>query len=558
MVVDTAGAHFPDLNTWHAGWIDSSRIYEIFLRTLSLDGNLKAATNRLTYIKSLGVNTIWLMPIYPGPPLSPSQPGYAISDYFNVNPVYGNLNDFKTFVDSAHSKGFKVILDYVVDHTSNIHPFMLDAYKYGSYSPYYNFYKWNSDGSYKYLYTWTDLPFVNYELQRNREYFIDAAKFWLENYNIDGFRCDAAAEVNDLHPGGSDFWQQFRSELKTVKPDILLLGELNAANLNYFDKKFDSGYDYSFFDNIRNAVSNNNMLNNFESGISSYLPGNYPSYLIPFRYIENHDQARFISQYNLNETKLAAANLLSLPGLPMIYAGQEVGEQSYRGLINWQDPNNLTPYYKKIISLRKDLKPLSYGQYRELETSSPDSVFAYSRSIDSSYTIVASNFTNGTVDAHIKIDSLHFKIIPGKDYYFNDLLNGYSYPANNLSDLAISLSANSASIFVLSDTIITSVNSKENTPNKFSLNQNYPNPFNPTTTIKYSVGGAGATNVKLIIYNILGQRVRTLVNDTKSPGQYSAIWNGRNDSGIEVSSGIYLYWFKARDFMETKKMIFLK
>ncbi|MEJ2618458.1 MAG: alpha-amylase family glycosyl hydrolase, partial [Ignavibacteriaceae bacterium] len=89
LIVDTTGAYFPDLNTWHAGWIDSSRIYEIFLRTLSLDGNLKAATNRLTYIKSLGVNTIWLMPIYPGPPLSPSQPGYAISDYFNVNPVYG-------------------------------------------------------------------------------------------------------------------------------------------------------------------------------------------------------------------------------------------------------------------------------------------------------------------------------------------------------------------------------------------------------------------------------------------------------------------------------------
>ena len=558
LIVDTTGAHFPDLNTWHASWIDSSRIYEIFLRTLSLDGNIKAATNRLTYIKSLGVNTIWLMPIYPGPPLSPSQPGYAISDYFNVNPVYGNLNDFKTFVDSAHAKGFKVILDYVVDHTSNIHPFMLDAYKYGSFSPYYNFYKWNPDGSYKYLYTWTDLPFINYELQRNRDYFIEAAKFWLENYNIDGFRCDAAAEVNDLHPGGSDFWQQFRSELKTIKPDILLLGELNAANLNYFDKKFDSGYDYSFFDNIRNAISNNNMLNDFESGISSYLPGNYPSYLIPFRYIENHDQARFISQYNLNETKLAATNLLTLPGLPMIYAGQEVGEQSYRGLINWQDPNNLTSFYKKVISLRKDLKPLSYGQFRELETSSPDSVFAYSRSIDSSYTIVASNFTNGTIDVNIKLDSLHFKVVPGKDYYFNDLLNSYSYPASNLSDLEVSLPANGAAIFVLSDTIVTSVNNKGNTPNRFSLYQNYPNPFNPTTTIKYSVAGAGVTNVKLIIYNILGQKVRTLVNDVKSPGQYSAIWNGRNDTGVEVSSGIYLYLFKARDFLETKKMIFLK
>jgi cyclomaltodextrinase / maltogenic alpha-amylase / neopullulanase len=558
LIVDSSGGHFPDLNKWHASWIDSARIYEIFVRTLSLDGNIKAVTNRLSYIKSLGVNTIWLMPIYPGPPLSPSQPGYAISDYFNVNPAYGNLNDFKTFIDSAHSKGFKVILDYVVDHTSNIHPFMLDAFKYGSHSPYYDFYKWNIDGTYKYLYTWTDLPFINYELQRNRDYFMEAAKFWVENYNVDGFRCDAAAEVNDLHPGGSDFWQQFRSELKTIKPDILLLGELNAANLNYFDKKFDSGYDYSFFDNIKNAESNNNMLADFESAISSYLADNYPSYLIPFRYIENHDQARFISQYNLDETKLAATNLLTLPGLPMIYAGQEVGEQSYRGLINWQDPYNFSSFYKKLIGLRRDLKTLSYGNYKEIETSSPDSVFAFARTTDSANTLVVSNFTNGIVNARLNLDSLRFNIKPGKNYYLNDVLNNLGYPLNNFSNFDIELPGYHSAVLSLSDTIITSVDNTTISSNRFSLLQNYPNPFNPITTIKYSVGGQGTANVKLIIYNILGQKVKTLVNDFKSPGQYSTIWNGRNDNGIEVSSGVYLYLLKVKDFVETKKMIFLK
>ena len=558
LVIDSSGTYFPDLDTWHAKWIDSARIYEIFVRTLSLDGNLKAVTRRIQYIKSLGVNTIWLMPIYPGPPLSPSQPGYAISNYFDVNPAYGTLNDFKVFVDSAHANGLKVILDYVVDHTSNIHPFMLDAFKYGFHSPYYNFYKWNQDGTYQYLYTWTDLPFINYELQRNRNYFIDVAKFWIENYYVDGFRCDAAAEVNDLHPGGSDFWQQFRRELKTIKPDLLLLGELNAANLNYFDKKFDSGYDYSFFDDVRNAISNNNMLSDFETTIASYLPGSYPSYLIPFRYIENHDQARFISQYNIDQTKLAASILLTLPGLPMIYAGQEVGEQSYRGLINWQDPNSLAPFYKKLISLRRDYKSISIGNYRELITSSPDSVYAYARSADSSSVVVVSNFTSGIINIHLNLDSLNYKMQPGKDYYLNDVLNNHGYPINNLSDFKMDIAAYGSSVLVFSDTIITSINNSTAAPNKFSLYQNYPNPFNPTTTIKYSVGGQNAANVKLIIYNILGQKVKTLVNDTKIPGQYSAIWNGRNDNGVEVSSGVYLYLLKVKDFVETKKMIFLK
>ncbi len=283
LMVDSTGAEFPDLSTWHAGWIDSAVIYEVYVKTFSLDGNLAAVTRKIPYIKSLGFNTIWLMPIYPGPQLSPSQPGYAITNYFNVNPAYGTLNDFRNLVNTAHANGIRVVLDYVVDHTHNTHPFALDAVKYGPKSPYYDFYGWNPDGTYKYLYTWTDFPFINFDLQRNRNYLLGVAKFWLENFNIDGFRCDAAAEVNDLHPGGSLFWQQFRSALKTIKPDIFLLGELSTTNLNYFDKKFDSGYDYNFFNDIRNSISNSSLLKIFDTTMAYYGSLDYPSYIEPFR-----------------------------------------------------------------------------------------------------------------------------------------------------------------------------------------------------------------------------------------------------------------------------------
>ncbi len=559
LVVDSSGIHFPDLNTWHANWIDSARIYEVFVRTLSLDGDLKAVTRKISYIKSLGCNTIWLMPIYPGPPLSPSQPGYAITNYFNVNPAYGTLADFKNFVDEAHANGIKVVLDYVVDHTHNTHPFMLDAYKYGNKSPYYNFYKWNTDGTYKYLYTWTDFPFINFELQRNRDYLLDAAKFWLENYNIDGFRCDAAMEVNDLHPGGAIFWQQFRNTLKTIKPDIFLLGELSATNLKYFDKKFDSGYDYSFYNTIKNAISNNNLLPSLQSAIDYYHTKNYPGYTEPFRFIENHDQSRFISQFGLPETKLAAAELLTLPGVPMIYAGQEVGEESFRGLINWSDPDNLTPFYQKLLSIRRDYKAFSFGKYKDVTTSSPDSIFAFARLSDTLSTVVLSNFTGGSTQFYFNIDSLNLKIKPGTQYYFNDVLNNAVYPVNSNSHMEMTLPGYGSAILVFADKpFITSVNDNYNKPLTYSLDQNYPNPFNPTTTIRYSIGGQGTAPVKIIVYNVLGQKIRTLVNDVKAPGYYQVLWNGRNNAGEEVSSGVYFYLLKVNNFIQTKKMLLLK
>ncbi|HKJ80594.1 MAG TPA: alpha-amylase family glycosyl hydrolase, partial [Ignavibacteriaceae bacterium] len=483
LIVDSSSASFPDLSKWHAGWIDSAVIYEVYIKSYSLDGNLTALTKKIPYIKSLGFNTIWLMPIYPGPQLSPSQPGYAITNYFNINPSYGTLNDFRKFVNTAHAYGLKVVLDYVVDHTHNTHPFALDAVKYGPKSPYYNFYGWNPDGTYKYLYTWTDFPFINFNSQRNRDYLLDVAKFWIENFNIDGYRCDAAAEVNDHHPGGSLFWQQFRSTLKNIKPDIFLLGELSSDNFNYFDKKFDSGYDYDFFNDIRNSISNYNLLKNLDTTIAYYSSAKFPSSIVPFRYIENHDQSRFISQYNVAETKLAATVLLTLPGIPMVYAGQEVGEQSYRGLIDWSDPYSLTDFYKKLVTIRDNYKSLSIGKYKEIISSSPDSIFAFARITDSLPSVILSNFTNAKVNFYINIDSLHFNMQQNKPYYFNDILNDSVYSVNSTSHFEQTLLPYDSKVLIFSDkAFITSVKNYSSSQLTYSLEQNYPNPFNPTTT----------------------------------------------------------------------------
>ena len=566
--VDTTGAYFPDISHWHAAWIDSAIIYEVYVKTMSLDGDIPALTRYIPQIKDLGVNTIWLMPIYPGPQLSPSQPGYAITNYFNVNPAYGTLNNFQTFVDSAHANGIRVILDYVVNHTHNTHPFMLDAVKFGKASPYRNFYNWNSDGSYAHLFTWTDLPSINYDstgYQRNMNYLINMAKFWLENYHIDGFRCDVAWGINDLRANGPVFWQEWRQALKTIKPDLFLLGELDAtryyAPYSYFDKKFDSGYDYSTINAIRNAFNNSTLTSQLDSAQAYYASPSYPSYAIPMHYIENHDEPRFIAQFSVPQVKLAATLDLTLPGVPLIYAGQEVGEQTNRGVIDWSDPNNIRPFYKSLVAIKKKYKAFSIGKYFNVNTTSPDTVFAFARVADSLSALVVCNITGGSDNFNVMADSSIFNLQQGKQYFLNDVLSGAVYPvtASSIKNFSLTLPPNSAAVMILADTaFVTSVMEPSSVSLSYQLYQNYPNPFNPTTTIQFSIADKGLTNVKLDVYNVLGQKVKTLVDNYRPQGIYKVVWDGRNDAGNLVASGVYFYMLKTNNFIQTKKMLLLK
>ncbi len=565
IVEDSAGAHFPDISNWHAAWIDSAVIYEIYVKTYSLDGDFTALTNRIQQIKNLGVNVIWLMPVHPSPQLSPSNPGYAIDDYFQINPQYGTLNDFKTFVDSVHANGMRVMMDYVVNHTHNTHSFMLDAIKYGSASPYRNFYYWNPDGSYQYMFTWTDLPSINYDYQRNMDYLVDMAKYWMENYKVDGFRCDVAWGINDTRSNGPAFWQNWRQTLKTIKPDALLLGELDATEYyspyQYFNKKFDSGYDYSTINAMRNALSNNTLISQLDTAEAYYASPNYPSYVAPMKYIENHDEPRFISQYSVDQTKAAATIELTLPGIPLIYAGQEFGETTQRGLVDWTDPNNLRPFYQKLIRIRHEYKSLEFGKYSNVVTSSPDTVFAFARVADTLSALVASNLTGGRTTFHFSIDTTLYNLLPGKEYYLNDVMSGSVYPVdrNALRTFAMTLSPYQTAVMILADTaFVTSVRGSSNVALNYRLSQNYPNPFNPTTTIQFTIADRSLTNTKLEIYNVLGQKVKTLVDEYRPQGTYTMIWDGRNDAGNLVASGVYFYVMRTRNFTQTKKMLLLK
>src|SRR5205085_1213663 len=199
-------------------WVRGGVIYEIYPRQFSEAGNFAGVTAQLDRLKELGVNILWLMPIHPigqekkkGPIGSP----YAVRDYYAINPDYGTSADLKRLVAESHRRGMKVIIDIVANHTSWDSVMMK--------SP--EFYVRDAQGHITFPHDWSDVAELNYDNPALRRYMIDMLKFWLRDFDLDGFRCDVAGEVP------TDFWEQARAELDKVKPDILMLAEADKPEL---------------------------------------------------------------------------------------------------------------------------------------------------------------------------------------------------------------------------------------------------------------------------------------------------------------------------------------
>ena len=554
IVVNGGSPDTVDLKTWHSSWVDRAVLYEIYTKSFSFAGNLAGIIPQLQRLKNLGINCIWLMPIMP----AASPHGYNITDYYNINPELGTKQDFRNLINAAHQKGIKIMMDLVINHTSAVHPFMEDAYNYKQYSPYYNFYEWDSNGDYQYLFNWWDLPNINYEQKWVRDYLIKMIKYWVEDFDIDGYRCDVAWGVNDNRTSGPAFWQRFRNTLKEIKPDIFLLAEAQSDQLRYFDDKFDAGYDWPFFNKLKDVMNHNSSISSLDSLIRWYQGSSYLSYIRPFRFLENHDEDRFISKFSPEQTKLAASFLLTLPGVPLIYAGQETGEVTQRNMISWNDHYNLQVYYQKLILARDKYPALQQGSFITLSNSSTDSAYSYLRISGQNRAIMINNLYGNSIhlDISIPLDSLNLD--NGKEWYANDILNKTSQkiePAS-FNNYAVDLDPYEAKIIILDNSPLTDINEQSQQPLKYRLIQNYPNPFNPTTTILYEI--PNTEKVTLEIYDILGRKVATLVNNVQHKGRYNIVWNGRNNFGATVASGVYFYRLQSGNFISVKKMIMLK
>ena len=195
----------------HAPWSYGAVLYEMNIRQLTEEGTFSAAMRHLQHLKHIGVDAIWLMPIYPiGKVERKGSLGsyYSISDYCDVNPEFGTMTDFDAFVKEAHRLGLKVILDWVANHTARDAKWLKNKSM--------SWYERDEQGVAKVPWDWSDTAKLNYAEKEVWQGQIEAMKFWVERHSVDGFRCDMAMLVP------LEFWQEVRRELQCVKKDILL------------------------------------------------------------------------------------------------------------------------------------------------------------------------------------------------------------------------------------------------------------------------------------------------------------------------------------------------
>ncbi len=361
----------------HPDWSYSAVIYEMNMRQYTPEGTFAAAQAELPRLKELGVDVLWLMPIYPiGVKERKGTLGsyYAISDYCAVNPEFGSMKDFEDFLSAAHKAGFKVILDWVANHTSPDARWIDECPA--------DWYERDSLGNTIVEYDWTDIAALNYD---NRDVWAaqdKAMRFWLDK-GVDGFRCDMACEVP------VEFWRETISGLREDYPGIYMLAEGEEPGLH--KEAFDASYAWEL----------HHLLNDIAQGkkgakeLAEYVAadaGKNPAEAFRLMFTSNHDENSWAGTEfeRMGEAAKAMAVLtFTLPnGQPLIYTGQEMGWNKRFEFFEkdpipaWKE-NEYTDFYKWLINLRHDNPALAAGEKGgkfEL-ISIEDGIFVFSRTL---------------------------------------------------------------------------------------------------------------------------------------------------------------------------------
>jgi len=378
-VVEHGKARAVDMAREHPRWIDSAVIYAPVPALWGDDGPA-AVERRLRYLKDLGVDALWLWP-----PASERAPGeeYAITDYFKLDPSWGPPAAFDSMVKAAHKLGIRVLLDIVPNHLSVESPYFQDAQANGKASHYWGFFDRDAAGQPTHYFDWDHLPNLDYDNPEVRRMIVEAFSSWVRERGIDGFRVDAAWAVQERRP---DFWPGLRRELKRIDPDLLLLAEGSATDPYFFSHGFDVAYDWTDEPGQWAWTS----VFDFPSEIGGLLgpaitndPKGYAKDAIVLRFLNNNDtDVRFVDQHGSGMTRVAATLQFTVPGLPAMFAGDEIGAsyQPYSNLtpVTWTDRHGLRPLYRRLAELKHTVPALNTGRV-EVLASDPGGSFAYLR-----------------------------------------------------------------------------------------------------------------------------------------------------------------------------------
>ncbi|NOX88976.1 MAG: hypothetical protein GXO77_08120 [Calditrichaeota bacterium] len=363
-------------------WADTAIVYEVFLRRFTPQGNFKSLISKLPYLKELGVNTIWLLPVYEGP----TEHGYAPVSLFDTEADYGTLSEYREFIEKAHRSGMRIIFDFVANHLSDQHRFVKAAYRNRN-SPLRDWFYWKPDGTWGYHNDWDTLVNLNYGNPWVRHYILNSALFWL-NLGVDGFRCDVAWAVPH------DFWKDFRREIKKVNPECLLLNEVLPRQPQFHDYEFDMSYDTDFYGNVLDVLNGKKPISAIPFGLEKSRL-NYPKFSQTLRYLENHDLPRFVSQFGEKYTRIMAAVLFTLPGTPMIYYGQEYGEREVRPKSPEFNKNSKWfDFYQKLIKFRKRHAALKNGSFENILIDDQNKLWRFRRRLNNQIIDVIINLSD--------------------------------------------------------------------------------------------------------------------------------------------------------------------
>lgn len=404
----------------HAAWIDRAVIYGVIPRLFGPRG-LPDVTAHLDQLADLGITALWLSPITAS---APGDFGYAVTDDFSLRPGIGTKQELHDLVRAAHARGIRVILDLVPNHLSDRSGYFVDTVEHAHASPYFNFFQRDRDGHPRHYFDWSNLENLNYASPQVRHLVTAAFVYWVRTFDVDGFRVDAAWGPRQRDP---DFWPQLRTALQRIKPDLLLLAEASARDPYYGRHGFDAAYDWTdqlgkwawrkAFDDVPNTARL----------LHAAIEASAASDALVFRFLDNNDTGRrFLSRYGLARTRVAAAMLLTLPGIPCIYTGEEVGAayEPYKQSqpIVWKDPDKLRAWYRRLIALRHAYPALRSRKLRLLAVPPNDNVLAYvrtgERASDSIFVIL--NYGEEAASVSLPSDALG----PTQGAKLVDLLSG--------------------------------------------------------------------------------------------------------------------------------------
>ncbi|MBP3564872.1 MAG: alpha-amylase [Alistipes sp.] len=368
------------------------------VRQLTPEGTLRAAEAYLPNLQALGIDAIWLMPIYPiGNEGRKGTLGsyYSIQDYCAINPEFGTMDDFDHFVATAHSLGFKILLDWVANHTAR------DA-KWLQTKP-ADWYERESDGTAKVPWDWTDtakLNYTNHDVWRGQ---IKAMRFWVEQHNIDGFRCDMAMLVP------IEFWQEASGVLHSIKPDIFFLAE--AEELNLFDRAFDASYAWKIHHMMCDIAGGARRVWDLRNTLYADRE-KYPKSAIRMMFTSNHDENSWsgseFTRFGAALEVMTALTFLWEASLPLIYTGQEVGyDHSFeffdRDTLPSLVANEHTQLYRRLINLKHTQRALDSGERGgriiEIENNAKDCIMTFVREIGDSRIVAILNLSPYTIHA---------------------------------------------------------------------------------------------------------------------------------------------------------------